>query len=85
MGTGHWSDEEVEPTVDVYLRMLTFELAGEPYVKSEFHREVARTVERSMGAPSKKFSNVSAALDELNAVWLQTAAQLAAPIAACSA
>ena len=70
VATGDWSADEVETTVDVYFRMLTLELAGEPYVKAEFHREVARTVDRSMGAISKKFSNVSAALDELNAMWI---------------
>ncbi|WP_374457307.1 DUF3883 domain-containing protein [Nocardioides sp.] len=70
MSTGDWSDEEVEATVDVYFQMLTLELAGEPYVKAEFHREVAKSVDRSMGAISKKFSNVSAALDDLNALWI---------------
>jgi hypothetical protein len=70
VATGDWSKEEVDVTVDVYFQMLTLELAGEPYVKAEFHREVAKTVDRSMGAIAKKFSNVSAALDELNAVWI---------------
>lgn len=70
MATGDWSKDEVDVTVDVYFQMLTLELAGEPYVKAEFHREVAKTVERTLGAISKKFSNISAALDELNAVWI---------------
>ncbi|MDT0202400.1 DUF3883 domain-containing protein [Nocardioides sp. AE5] len=57
-------------TVEVYFRMLTLELAGESYTKSEFRREVEREVERSSGAIEYKFNNVSAVLDELGAVWI---------------
>lgn len=57
-------------TVDVYFRMLTLELAGESYTKTEFRREVERDVDRSSGAIEYKFNNVSAVLDELGAVWI---------------
>ncbi len=57
-------------TVDVYFRMLTLELAGENYTKTEFRREVERDVDRSSGAIEYKFNNVSAVLDELGAVWI---------------
>ena len=70
VASGPWSDDEIDVTVDVYFRMLTFELAEEKYVKAEFQREVGRSVDRSPGAIAKKFSNVSAALDEINAVWI---------------
>ena len=70
VAVGPWSEDEIQTTVDVYFRMLTLELADEAYVKAEFQREAARTVDRSIGAISKKFSNVSAALDEINALWI---------------
>lgn len=70
MASGPWSDDEIGVTVDVYFRMLTLELAGEPYTKTEFRREVERDVERSSGAIEYKFNNVSAVLDELGAVWI---------------
>ncbi|GAB3078005.1 DUF3883 domain-containing protein [Intrasporangium mesophilum] len=57
-------------TVDVYFRMLTLELAGERYTKTEFRREVERDVARSSGAIEYKFNNVSAVLDEMGAVWI---------------
>ena len=50
--------------------MLTLELAEESYVKAEYQREIARTVDRSSGRIGKKFNNISAVLDEINAVWI---------------
>lgn len=50
MASGPWSDDEIGVTVDVYFLMLTPELAGENYTKSEFRREVERDVDRSSGA-----------------------------------
>ena len=70
MASGPWNDDEIGVTVDVYFRMLTLELAGENYTKTEFRREVERDVNRSSGAIEYKFNNVSAALDELGAVWI---------------
>ncbi|WP_457188721.1 DUF3883 domain-containing protein [Nocardioides sp. P5_E3] len=70
MAKGHWSDDEIGVTVDVYFRMLALELAGETYTKTEFRREVERDVDRSSGAIEYKFNNVSAVLDELGAVWI---------------
>lgn len=70
VSTGPWSDDEINTTVDVYFQMLTLELAEESYVKAEYQREIARTVDRSMGSIGKKLSNISAVLDEINAVWI---------------
>ena len=70
VATGPWSDDEIGVTVDVYFRMLTLELAGETYTKTEFRREVERDVDRSSGAIEYKFNNVSAVLDEIGAVWI---------------
>jgi hypothetical protein len=70
VATGPWSDDEIHTTVDIYFQMLTIELAEESYVKAEYEREIARTVERSIGSIGKKLSNISAVLDEINAVWI---------------
>lgn len=70
MAGGPWSDDEIGVTVDVYFQMLTLELAGESYTKTEFRREVERDVDRSSAAVEYKFNNVSAVLDELGAVWI---------------
>lgn len=70
MASGPWCDEEIHLTVDIYFRMLTLELAGESYSKSEFRREVAQNVDRSSSAIDYKFNNVSAVLDEVGAVWI---------------
>lgn len=70
VASGAWSDDEIVTTVDVYFRMLTLELAGDTYTKTEFRREVERDVERSAAAIEYKFNNVSAVLDELGAVWI---------------
>lgn len=70
VASGPWSDDEINLTVDVYFRMLTLELAGESYTKTEFRREVERGVDRSSGAIEYKFNNVSAVLDEIGAVWI---------------
>lgn len=70
VATGPWSDDEINTTVDIYFQMLTLELAEEPYVKAAYQREVARTVDRSIGSIGKKLSNISAVLDEINAVWI---------------
>ncbi|WP_416954965.1 DUF3883 domain-containing protein [Nocardioides sp. T5] len=70
MATSPWSDEEIKKTVDVYFQMLTLELAGESYTKAEFRRDAERVVQRSPAAIEYKFSNISAVLDELGAVWI---------------
>jgi hypothetical protein len=68
--TGPWHDAEINTVVDIYFQMLTLELAEESYVKAEYQREIARTVDRSIGSIGKKLSNISAVLDEINAVWI---------------
>jgi hypothetical protein len=67
---GDWSESEVGHVVDIYFSMLTLELAGEAYSKTEFRRSLASTVPRSAGSVEFKFQNVSAVLDELGAVWI---------------
>lgn len=68
--TGDWSKSEVDHVVDIYFSMLTLELAGEAYSKTQFRRSLAGAVPRSEGSLEFKFQNVSAVLDELGAVWI---------------
>lgn len=67
---GDWSESEVDHVIDVYFSMLSLELAGEAYSKTEFRRSLSGTVPRSEGSLEFKFQNVSAVLDELGAVWI---------------
>ena len=58
-----WSREEVEAIVADYLKMLTLELAGQSYNKTEHRRRVqAKLNGRSDGSIEFKHSNISAAM-----------------------
>ncbi|MBM4114079.1 MAG: hypothetical protein FJ253_12045, partial [Phycisphaerae bacterium] len=61
-----WTDEELRLVVDDYFAMLGKELAGEPYVKSEHRRSLARRLPaRTEGSIEFKHQNISAALEAL--------------------
>jgi hypothetical protein len=60
-----WADAEIRPTVTAYFTMLRAELAGRPYVKAAFNREVQAATGRSRGAVEYKFQNISAVLSEI--------------------
>lgn len=61
-----WSREEVEATVADYLQMLTFELAGQRYNKSEHRRRLLRLLDsRSEASIELKHQNISAVLIDL--------------------
>ncbi|HTA64240.1 MAG TPA: DUF3883 domain-containing protein [Xanthomonadaceae bacterium] len=61
-----WSDLEVEACVADYLRMLTLELSGQSYNKSEHRRALASILNsRSDASIELKHQNISAALFEL--------------------
>lgn len=58
-----WSREEVEAIVADYLRMLTMELAGQNYNKTEHRRRLQRKLNgRSDGSIEFKHCNISAAM-----------------------
>lgn len=62
-----WSREEVEATVSVYLSMLTSELKGEPYNKTQHRRKLLQILSnRSEGAVERKNQNISAILIQLD-------------------
>jgi Domain of unknown function (DUF3883) len=61
-----WSRVEVEAIVADYLRMLTMELAGQSYVKSEHRKHLLKKlVSRSDAAVEFKHANISAAMIDL--------------------
>ena len=61
-----WSREEVEATVSDYFHMLTLELSGQQYNKTEHRRALlAKLVQRTNGAVELKHQNISAVLIEL--------------------
>ena len=64
-GASGWSYAEIQPTVTAYFAMLQAELAGLPYIKANFNREVQDATGRSRGAVDYKFENISAVLSEI--------------------
>ena len=61
-----WTTEEVAATVAAYLRMLTMELTGQAYNKSEHRRALHQLLPgRSEGAIEYKHCNISAVMMEL--------------------
>ncbi|MES1945277.1 hypothetical protein PC39_14207 [Salinisphaera sp. PC39] len=61
-----WAAEEVAAVVDDYLHMLTLELSGQHYVKSQHRQRLkAQLRGRSDGAIERKHQNISAIMIEL--------------------
>lgn len=65
-----WSAKEVDLAVDLYFEMLNLELDQVPFVKAEYERRLSGAIGRSRKAASFKFSNISAALYELGAAFI---------------
>jgi hypothetical protein len=67
-----WSREEVETIVADYLQMLTLELAGQGFNKSEHRRRLqAKLNNRSDGSIEFKHGNISAAMIDLGFPYLR--------------
>lgn len=66
-----WPVAEIQPTAASYFAMLRAELAGQPYVKAEFNREVQAATGRSRGAVEFKFANISAVLRDIGFPYVQ--------------
>jgi hypothetical protein len=58
----YWSDVEVRETVESYFLMLTGELQGRAYNKTEFRNGLLTRIKRTIGAVEYKYQNISAAL-----------------------
>jgi len=68
---GDWSIIENEAIVADYFDMLSKEVAGIPYNKSEHRRQTSRLLNgRSDGAIELKHQNISAILDERGTNWI---------------
>lgn len=68
----HWSTEEVEAIVADHLQMLTLELAGQRYSKTEHRRRLrAKLNNRSDGSIEFKHSNISAVLIHLGIPYIR--------------
>ncbi len=66
-----WSREEVEAAVADYLEMLTSEIQGLQYSKTEHRRKLSKLLrERNDGAIERKHQNISAILLRLNHPWI---------------
>jgi hypothetical protein len=66
-----WSREEVEATVADYFDMLTMELTGQHYNKTEHRSKLRQLLDsRSEGAIERKHQNISAILIELHCPWI---------------
>lgn len=66
-----WSASENEVIVAEYFAMLEQELAGQAYTKSRFNERVRALTGRGRGSVEFKFQNVSAALQQLHAPWVE--------------
>ena len=66
-----WTREEVEATVADYFHMLTMELAGQQYGKTDHRRKLIRLLKhRSESAIERKHQNISAILIELGCPYI---------------
>ena len=66
-----WSREEVEAAVSDYLHMLTLELSGQAYNKSEHRRNLQTKLRsRSEGSIERKHQNISAVLIDLGCPYI---------------
>ncbi len=67
-----WTANEVAATVAAYLRMLTLELTGQTYNKSEQRRALRQLLpDRSEGAIEFKHGNISAVMVELGYPYIR--------------
>jgi hypothetical protein len=67
-----WSREEVEAIVADYLQMLTMELAGQTYNKTQHRRQLAAKLNRrSNGSIEFKHCNISAVMIELGFPYIR--------------
>lgn len=66
-----WSAADNEAMLSEYFSMLEQELSGQPYVKTRHNERVREQTGRSRGSVEFKFQNVSAAMRDLHAPWIE--------------
>jgi len=65
-----WGDDELDAIVADYFLMLSAELAGRPYVKSNYSKVLMAKIGRPHGSVEFKHQNISAVLDRLGMPWI---------------
>lgn len=66
----NWQDDELDAIVADYFAMLTAELSGQPYVKSQHSQALMAQIGRTHRSVEFKHQNISAVLDELGMPWI---------------
>jgi Domain of unknown function (DUF3883) len=66
----NWQDDELDAIVADYFDMLTAELSGQPYVKSQHSQALMARIGRTHRSVEFKHQNISAVLDELGMPWI---------------
>jgi hypothetical protein len=66
----HWQDDELDAIVADYFTMLSADLSGEPYVKSQHSAALMAQIGRTHRSVEFKHQNISAVLDELGMPWI---------------
>lgn len=65
-----WTNSELEAIVSDYFEMLSDELDGKPYSKTEHRNSLRQIVHRSPGSIERKHQNISAIMHELGLPWI---------------
>jgi hypothetical protein len=68
--SGEWTPAELNAIVADYFDMLTRELKGQDYSKTEHRNALQRVVNRPRGSIERKHQNISAVLGELGFPWI---------------
>lgn len=57
--TDHWTNDELESAVDVYLEMLRLYRAGKPFIKLHYYNELSKKHQRSKKSFEYRMQNIS--------------------------
>jgi hypothetical protein len=66
-----WGDDELDAIVSDYFAMLSHELTGKPYVKSDHSKRLIKQLGRSHRSVEFKHGNISAVLEFLGLPWIR--------------
>jgi len=66
----NWADDELDAIIEVYFEMLSYELAGKPYVKARHGQDLMFRLQRTHRSVEFKNQNISAVLDKLGLPWI---------------
>lgn len=67
-----WTEAEIETAMEAYFSMLSWQLEGKPFNKSDVRLGVGeRLPTRTKGSIEMQWSHISAVLDERSLAWLE--------------